>query len=72
MFENLEKALIGQFAGTAKQFYEREFDFFGKVTNISAIIKPYPKGEIEDHVMYCRNTYLWMSQTYPYMKVSEN
>ncbi|XP_047491882.1 phosphatidylinositol 4-kinase alpha-like isoform X2 [Penaeus chinensis] len=44
VFENLEKSLISQFAGTAKQFYEREFDFFGKVTNISAIIKPYPKG----------------------------
>lgn len=52
MFENLEKSLISQFAGTAKQFYEREFDFFGKVTNISAIIKPYPKGESKGKLSY--------------------
>ncbi|XP_066970314.1 phosphatidylinositol 4-kinase alpha isoform X2 [Macrobrachium rosenbergii] len=44
VFENLEKSLLSSLSGHAKQFYEREFDFFGKVTNISAIIKPYPKG----------------------------
>lgn len=43
--ENLEKTMLANLSGPAKQFYEREFDFFGKVTNISAIIKPYPKGE---------------------------
>ncbi|XP_045112601.1 phosphatidylinositol 4-kinase alpha-like [Portunus trituberculatus] len=42
--ENLEKTMLANLSGPAKQFYEREFDFFGKVTNISAIIKPYPKG----------------------------
>ncbi|XP_076062775.1 phosphatidylinositol 4-kinase III alpha isoform X2 [Oratosquilla oratoria] len=44
VIENLEKTIIASVSGHAKQFYEREFDFFGKVTNISAIIKPYPKG----------------------------
>lgn len=43
--ENLEKMMIANLSGPAKQFYEREFDFFGKVTNISAVIKPYPKGK---------------------------
>lgn len=44
--ENLEKMMIANLSGPAKQFYEREFDFFGKVTNISAVIKPYPKGKV--------------------------
>ncbi|CAL4143865.1 unnamed protein product, partial [Meganyctiphanes norvegica] len=43
-FENLVKIMASSVSGPAKQFYEREFDFFGKVTNISAVIKPYPKG----------------------------
>ncbi|KAG7162490.1 Phosphatidylinositol 4-kinase alpha-like [Homarus americanus] len=45
VIENLEKVMLANLSGPAKQFYEREFDFFGKVTNISAIIKPYPKGQ---------------------------
>lgn len=33
-------ALIASFARTDKDFYEREFDFFGKVTGISGTLKP--------------------------------
>jgi phosphatidylinositol 4-kinase len=32
-------------SGPAKEFYEREFDFFGKVTAISGEIRHFPKGQ---------------------------
>ncbi|XP_067015107.2 phosphatidylinositol 4-kinase alpha [Anabrus simplex] len=42
--EALTKSIVSSLSGPAKQFYEREFDFFSKITNISGEIRPYPKG----------------------------
>lgn len=47
LFDTLDalvKNILGALSGPAKQFYEREFSFFEKITNISGEIRPYPKG----------------------------
>ncbi|KAB7502620.1 Phosphatidylinositol 4-kinase alpha [Armadillidium nasatum] len=44
LIENLQSSMLSSFSGNGKIFYEREFAFFEKITNISATIKPYPKG----------------------------
>ncbi|XP_017786237.1 PREDICTED: phosphatidylinositol 4-kinase alpha isoform X2 [Nicrophorus vespilloides] len=44
VLESLIGSIIAALSGPAKQFYEREFDFFDKITNISGEIRPYPKG----------------------------
>lgn len=44
ILEALTKNIVDTLSGPAKAFYEREFDFFGQITNISGIIRPYPKG----------------------------
>lgn len=47
MFDSLEcitASIVNSLSGQAKAFYEREFDFFGKVTAISGEIRAYPKG----------------------------
>lgn len=42
--DSLIKDIVSALSGPAKQFYEREFDFFGKITNISGEIRPFAKG----------------------------
>lgn len=44
VLDSLTKNILNTLSGPAKQFYEREFDFFEKITNISGEIRPYPKG----------------------------
>ncbi len=41
----LMNAIVDGFSGDAKLFYEREFDFFKRVTSVSGKIKDYPKGQ---------------------------
>ena len=43
--ESLCQNIISSFSGAAKRFYEREFDFFGKITAVSGDIRSFPKGQ---------------------------
>lgn len=43
--EHITKTIVDTLSGPAKEFYEREFDFFGKITAISGEIRNYPKGK---------------------------
>lgn len=44
VLDSLVKSILGSLSGPAKQFYEREFEFFEKITNISGYIRQFPKG----------------------------
>ncbi|CAG2119996.1 unnamed protein product, partial [Medioppia subpectinata] len=43
--EHITNTIVDSLSGPAKEFYEREFDFFGKITAISGEIRNYPKGK---------------------------
>lgn len=42
--ESISNSIVSDLSGPAKLFYEREFDFFDKITSISGEIRPFPKG----------------------------
>ena len=42
--DSLLIAIENQLEGDGKQFFKREFDFFAQLVNVSAKIRPFPKG----------------------------
>lgn len=46
LLSTLSKNIVYSLSGPAKIFYEREVDFFNKITDISGQIRPFPKGKL--------------------------
>ena len=46
LLEQMAEEIKAGMTGSALRFYKREFLFFRKVTNISGIIRPFPKGPL--------------------------
>ena len=44
ILEALANSVTSSLSGPPQAFYEREFEFFAKITDISGQIRPYPKG----------------------------
>nr|CAH7716977.1 unnamed protein product [Callosobruchus chinensis] len=44
VLESLVTSILTDISGPAQSFYEREFDFFDKITSISGEIRNFPKG----------------------------
>ncbi|XP_065226540.1 phosphatidylinositol 4-kinase alpha isoform X2 [Planococcus citri] len=42
--ESLTNTIVNSLSGPAKKFYEREFNFFSQITDVSGKIRPFPKG----------------------------
>lgn len=41
--DKMTNEIVAELSGEAREFYDREFSFFGEVTSISGKLKPYIK-----------------------------
>ena len=41
MFDRMTDMVVASLSGPGKEFYDREFGFFGEVTSISGKLKPF-------------------------------